>query len=299
MPPCFPRSTLLSTSAFLHARHAPPRRLFSRTAGLRAESRNPTHYETLNVPITATTAEIKKKFYALSLAHHPDRNPEDPTAHGKFASISSAYHILSHTARRARYDRDNDIHRPVAAPEAASQQRNSSYVGSRPPSGLNKKRGPFRGPPPSFYAHGGYGAGRQNHQSQTADSSSSASGTSSSSYYDPAHAFKYNNPVYHFDAASHFRTQMHEDERRRARRNKAVEREKSRIREYGGLPEEDAADSLNVRFFAILAIVGMGALAASLGQAFAPSQPPLIATPRKNQPGRRVNVGQEQEKKMS
>lgn len=52
-----------------------------------------------------------------------------------------------------------------------------------------------------------------------------------------------------------------------------MEREKSRMREQGGLTAEDADGSMSVRFFAILTIVGLGALAASLGKAFGPQQP--------------------------
>ncbi|KLJ06027.1 hypothetical protein EMPG_10552 [Blastomyces silverae] len=268
MPPRLHRLPLFSSRAFLHPL---PRiscgRPFSNATPSFAEAHSPSYYEILNVPATATTAEIKKQFYALSLAHHPDRNPKDPAAHAKFTSISSAYHVLSHVSRRARYDRDHQIHPPVQAPNTDSHhQRKASYVGSRPPSGLRKERGTFHGPPPSFYANGGYGTSqhaRHKHASNAASASTASESESS---------FIYNNPVFHFDAQSHFRTQSHEDERRRLRRHRAIEREKLRRREQGGLPTEDS-ESNSGRFFAILTIVGLGALAASLGRTFGPQQP--------------------------
>ncbi|PGH16438.1 hypothetical protein AJ79_01769 [Helicocarpus griseus UAMH5409] len=292
MPLCLPRFAIPSTRALLH----PPVpnvfrvRPFSHTAALSADSHAPTHYETLNVPVTATTAEIKKQFYALSLAHHPDRNPDDPNAHAKFTLITSAYHVLSHTTRRARYDRDHQIHqRPVHYPNARGSQANkASFVGSRPPSGLSKRRGAFRGPPPSFYAHGGYGAGRH---SRPHASNTSTSGTTSS---DPESPFRYSNPVSHFDAQSHFRTQMHEDERRRIRRHNAIEREKARIREQGGVIVEDAEGGMTVRFFIILTIVGVGIGVASIGRSLGPApQPPMSA--RRDNPSVRAHSSAKRE----
>ncbi|PGG96364.1 curved DNA-binding protein [Blastomyces parvus] len=277
MPPRLHRLPVFSSRAFPHPH---PRsscgRPFSSTAPSPAEAHSPSFYEILNVPATASTAEIKKQFYALSLAHHPDRNPKDPAAHAKFTSISSAYHVLSHASRRARYDRDNHIHTPVQAPNTDSHHhRKASYVGSRPPSGLRKERGPFHGPPPSFYSHGGYGTGqhaRHKHASNAASASQSNNTTTSSSSESES-SFIFNNPVFHFDAQSHFRTQSHEDERRRLRRHRAMEREKARMREEGGLTSEDSEGSMSTRFFAILTIVGLGALAASLGRTFGPQQP--------------------------
>ncbi|OJD12279.1 hypothetical protein AJ78_07090 [Emergomyces pasteurianus Ep9510] len=262
---------LYSPRGFLYP---PPKpfgvRPFFHTAPLSADTHGASHYDILNVPVTATTSEIKKQFYALSLAHHPDRNPTDPAAHAKFSSISSAYHVLSHASRRARYDREHNIHPPVQPTSTDSHHRNASYVGSRPPSGLRKERGPFRGPPPSFYAHGGYGTGNHPRHQRASNTASASSSTSSS---DPASSFIYNNPVSHFDARSHFRTQSHEDERRRLRRHRAMEREKSRMREQDGPTVKDAEESMSMRFFAILTIVGLGALAASLGRTFGPQQP--------------------------
>ncbi|UKZ46499.1 hypothetical protein TrVGV298_000704 [Trichoderma virens] len=64
------------------------------------------HYERLKVSPDASPAEIKKSFYALSKAHHPDANRSDPHAAHNFSLISESYTVLSDASRRATYDRD-------------------------------------------------------------------------------------------------------------------------------------------------------------------------------------------------
>ncbi|PSR83526.1 hypothetical protein BD289DRAFT_282110 [Coniella lustricola] len=137
---------------------SPPRR-----DGL--ESRN--HYETLNVQTNASPGDIKKSFYALSKTHHPDHNPSDPNASRRFMRISEAYNTLSCPDNRAKYDRDVlclHNHRASSGGGGAPHHRGGSYsstgpgpAGARPASGLSRRRGTFRGPPPSFYRSGGWG----------------------------------------------------------------------------------------------------------------------------------------------
>ncbi|KAF7515517.1 hypothetical protein PCG10_003172 [Penicillium crustosum] len=139
---------------------------FSTSNPSRAREQN--FYEILDIPITASAAEIKKQFYALSMRHHPDRNRTDPNASQRFARISAAYNVLGNVSKRAVYDRDHGFHVTQHASPGQSHSHqhpmgsHSSYAGSRPASGLSKRRSPFHGPPPSFYEQGGYGAtGRQ------------------------------------------------------------------------------------------------------------------------------------------
>ncbi|CAI7564447.1 unnamed protein product [Penicillium glandicola] len=133
-----------------------------------SRAKEPNFYEILDVPTTASAAEIKKQFYALSMRHHPDRNRTDPNASQRFARISAAYNVLSNVQKRATYDRDHGFHNTqhTSPGQSHSHQRpmgsHSSYAGSRPASGLSKRRSAFHGPPPSFYEQGGYGTtGRQ------------------------------------------------------------------------------------------------------------------------------------------
>ncbi|KAF2085879.1 DnaJ-domain-containing protein, partial [Saccharata proteae CBS 121410] len=92
-----------------------------------------THYETLQLPTSATPADIKRQFYALSKLHHPDRNKSDPSASQRFVLISEAYHVLGSPDRRARYDREH-IH-TAARHHPHPSGSHSSHAGSRPASG--------------------------------------------------------------------------------------------------------------------------------------------------------------------
>ncbi len=62
-------------------------------------------YQTLGVTRAAAPAEIKKAYRALAKKLHPDRHPDDPTAADRFATVTSAYDLLSDTDKRARFDR--------------------------------------------------------------------------------------------------------------------------------------------------------------------------------------------------
>lgn len=62
------------------------------------------YYDLLGVAPTASAAEIKKAYYLKARAHHPDRNPDDPSAHETFQKIGQAYQILSDDNLRAQYD---------------------------------------------------------------------------------------------------------------------------------------------------------------------------------------------------
>ncbi|RMZ77511.1 hypothetical protein DV737_g4329, partial [Chaetothyriales sp. CBS 132003] len=80
--------------------------------------------------------QLKKRFYSLSRSTHPDLNRNDPNAQARFQAISESYSVL-----------------------ANAEKRSGTYAGSRPASGLSKRRSAFRGPPPSYFRHGGGGSG--------------------------------------------------------------------------------------------------------------------------------------------
>src|ERR671934_2236427 len=63
------------------------------------------YHKVLDVPKTATEAEIRKAYRKLAMKYHPDRNPNDKEAEERFKEINEAYQVLSDAKKRAHYDR--------------------------------------------------------------------------------------------------------------------------------------------------------------------------------------------------
>jgi len=68
-----------------------------------AEKRD--YYEILGVDRNVGDAQISEAYRKLALKYHPDRNPDDDEAVGKFKEAAEAFEVLSHPEKRARYDR--------------------------------------------------------------------------------------------------------------------------------------------------------------------------------------------------
>jgi DnaJ-class molecular chaperone len=63
------------------------------------------YYEVLGVGKGASADEIKSAYRKLARQFHPDRNPGDKQAEGKFKEVQEAYDVLSDTDKRSKYDR--------------------------------------------------------------------------------------------------------------------------------------------------------------------------------------------------
>ena len=63
------------------------------------------YYDILGVQRTADAVELKRAYRKLAMELHPDRNPGDAVAEGKFKEASEAYQVLSDPDKRMRYDR--------------------------------------------------------------------------------------------------------------------------------------------------------------------------------------------------
>ncbi|KAJ5474622.1 hypothetical protein N7475_004188 [Penicillium sp. IBT 31633x] len=216
------------------ARHLPKPTIFFFSTSNISRAKEQNFYEILDIPTTATAAEIKKQFYALSMRHHPDRNREDPAASQRFSRISAAYNVLGNASKRATYDHEHGFHHPTHASPGHSPTHkhpmgsHSSYAGSRPASGLSKRRTAFHGPPPSFYEQGGYGGtGRRAQGFAGGAGAAAGGGGKDGKEADPEdwEGFIRRNPLNHFNARGHFRTQTAEDQRRRERRVREGEEE--------------------------------------------------------------------------
>lgn len=169
-----------------------------------------------------------RQFYTLSKTHHPDHNPQDPSASERFVKISEAYAVLGNSEKRQKYDRDTE--RTTATPR--THVRRGSHAGSahgaRPASGLSRRRTQFRGPPPSFYRSGGWGSQGERRQSQ-ADAAASAGATGTAGgggfgggEFGPGQA-QTGRDVPHFDREAHLRTQEQQQRRWMLRRRNEEE----------------------------------------------------------------------------
>ncbi|MDA0832677.1 MAG: molecular chaperone DnaJ [Planctomycetota bacterium] len=63
------------------------------------------YYEILGVSKSASAEEIKKAYKKMALSNHPDRNPDDPEAIGRFKEAAEAFEVLGDENKRSRYDR--------------------------------------------------------------------------------------------------------------------------------------------------------------------------------------------------
>ena len=61
-------------------------------------------YDLLGIRTDATSAQVKKAFYKMSMKWHPDKNPDNPEATQMFQKIAEAYQVLSDPERRKLYD---------------------------------------------------------------------------------------------------------------------------------------------------------------------------------------------------
>ena len=64
------------------------------------------YYKVLDVPRTATEADIKKAYRRLAMKFHPDRNPGDNVAEERFKEINEANEVLTDPAKRKQIYQD-------------------------------------------------------------------------------------------------------------------------------------------------------------------------------------------------
>jgi molecular chaperone DnaJ len=62
------------------------------------------YYKVLDVPRTATEAQIKQAYRRLAMKYHPDRNPNDGEAEERFKEAKEASEVLTDAQKRALYD---------------------------------------------------------------------------------------------------------------------------------------------------------------------------------------------------
>jgi DnaJ-class molecular chaperone len=61
-------------------------------------------YKLLGLPTEASQDDIQQAHRKLVREYHPDANPEDPRAEGRFKEVQQAYEVLSDEKKRREYD---------------------------------------------------------------------------------------------------------------------------------------------------------------------------------------------------
>lgn len=69
------------------------------------QTKDKDYYGILGVKKSASADDIRKAFRKLARKYHPDVNPGDKSAEGRFKEVQGAYDILSDQEKRALYDR--------------------------------------------------------------------------------------------------------------------------------------------------------------------------------------------------
>ena len=73
-----------------------------------ADTKMANYYDILGVSKSAEEKDIRKSFRRLARKYHPDLNPGDKVAEGKFKEVSEAFEVLSDPEDRKSYDRYGD-----------------------------------------------------------------------------------------------------------------------------------------------------------------------------------------------
>src|SRR3990170_4338991 len=90
------------------------------------------YYETLGLKKEASQKEIKAAYRRLARKHHPDVNPGDRSAEGRFKEINQAFEVLSDADKRAKYDRYGENWEQAEAFEKARAAHGGRGGGSQP-----------------------------------------------------------------------------------------------------------------------------------------------------------------------
>jgi DnaJ-class molecular chaperone len=78
------------------------------------------YYSMLGVKPAASAEEIKRAYRQMVFRFHPDRNPGDDEAAGKFKEVIDAYAVLSDGLKRSTYDA---IRHPARGQEEPQEER--------------------------------------------------------------------------------------------------------------------------------------------------------------------------------
>jgi curved DNA-binding protein len=86
------------------------------------------YYAILGVNKTASVDDIKKAYRRLARKYHPDMNPGDKIAEGKFKEVTEAYEVLSDRENRGKYDRFGQYWNQSAPSSSSTRSTTSAGV---------------------------------------------------------------------------------------------------------------------------------------------------------------------------
>ena len=89
------------------------------------------YYDTLGLKKSSSQKEIKAAYRRLARKHHPDVNPGDKSAEGRFKEINRAYEVLSDVEKRTKYDRYGENWEQAEAFEKARAAYGGGSAGSQ------------------------------------------------------------------------------------------------------------------------------------------------------------------------
>jgi molecular chaperone DnaJ len=85
------------------------------------------YYSVLGIKPSATQEEVKRAYRKAVFRYHPDRNPGDSEASGKFKEVLDAYEVLSDSNRRAKYDQVRPAQTENEAEEESAKEESTQF----------------------------------------------------------------------------------------------------------------------------------------------------------------------------
>ncbi len=87
------------------------------------------YYTILGINKSADADEVKRAFRQLARKYHPDVNPGDKSAEGKFKEVSEAYEVLSDKEKRQKYDQFGQYWNQAGAASSRASSRSGGGAG--------------------------------------------------------------------------------------------------------------------------------------------------------------------------
>lgn len=86
------------------------------------------YYAMLEVPATASAAEIRRAYHRLARKYHPDLNGQLPDNDQRIKRLNEAYAILSDPTTRAAYDAARADHQQQSQTRPRSQEPRMTWA---------------------------------------------------------------------------------------------------------------------------------------------------------------------------